>query len=259
MEKVKAKKHLGQHFLKDESIAKAIADTLNLEGYNDVLEIGPGMGVLTKYLLEKPINTYVIEIDTESVTYLDENFPKLKDKIISKDFLRYNVNEIFDGKQFAIIGNFPYNISTQIVFRTLEYRNQIPEFAGMFQKEVAERICSKKGSKVYGILSVLAQAFYDVEYLFTVDETVFIPPPKVKSGVMRMRRKENYTLPCSEKMLFTVVKMAFQQRRKTMRNSLKSLNLSDNLREDTIFDLRPEQLSVEQFIELTQKIEANAV
>jgi 16S rRNA (adenine1518-N6/adenine1519-N6)-dimethyltransferase len=259
MEKVKAKKHLGQHFLKDESIAKAIADTLNLEGYNDLLEIGPGMGVLTKYLLEKPVTTYVIEIDTESVTYLDENFPKLKDKIIAKDFLRYNINEIFEGKQFAIIGNFPYNISTQIVFRTLEYRSQIPEFAGMFQKEVAERICSKKGSKVYGILSVLAQAFYDVEYLFTVDETVFIPPPKVKSGVLRMRRKENFTLACNEKMLYTVVKMAFQQRRKTMRNSLKALNLSDNLRLDTIFDLRPEQLSVEQFIELTQKIEANAV
>ncbi len=259
MEKVKAKKHLGQHFLKDESIAKAIADSLNLEGYDDLLEIGPGMGVLTKYLLEKPVNTYVIEIDAESVTYLDENFPKLKDKIISKDFLRYNINETFEGKQFAIIGNFPYNISTQIVFRTLEFRNQIPEFAGMFQKEVAERICSKKGSKVYGILSVLSQAFYDVEYLFTVDETVFIPPPKVKSGVMRMRRKENYTLLCNEKMLFTVVKMAFQQRRKTMRNSLKSLNLSDNLREDKIFDLRPEQLSVEQFIELTQKIEANAI
>jgi 16S rRNA (adenine1518-N6/adenine1519-N6)-dimethyltransferase len=259
MEKVKAKKHLGQHFLKDESIAKAIADTLNLEGYDDVLEIGPGMGVLTKYLLEKPITTYVIEIDTESVAYLDANYPKLKDKIISKDFLKYNINEVFDGKQFAIIGNFPYNISTQIVFRTLEYRNQIPEFSGMFQKEVAERICSKKGSKVYGILSVLAQAFYDVEYLFTVDETVFDPPPKVKSGVMRMRRKENYSLPCSEKLLFTVVKTAFQQRRKTMRNSLKSLNLSDNLREEKIFDLRPEQLSVEQFIELTQKIEANAV
>jgi 16S rRNA (adenine1518-N6/adenine1519-N6)-dimethyltransferase len=259
MEKVKAKKHLGQHFLKDEAIAKSIADTLHLEGYNDVLEIGPGMGVLTKYLLEKPITTYVIEIDTESVTYLDANYPKLKDKIISKDFLKYNINEVFEGKQFAIIGNFPYNISTQIVFRTLEFRNQIPEFSGMFQKEVAERICSKKGSKVYGILSVLAQAFYDVDYLFTVDETVFDPPPKVKSGVMRMRRKQNYSLPCSEKLLFTVVKTAFQQRRKTMRNSLKSLNLSDNLREDTIFDLRPEQLSVEQFIELTQKIEANAV
>jgi 16S rRNA (adenine1518-N6/adenine1519-N6)-dimethyltransferase len=259
MEAVKAKKHLGQHFLKDESIAKAIADTVNLEGYNDILEIGPGMGVLTKYLLEKPITTFVIEIDTESVVYLDENFPKLKDKIISKDFLKYNINEIFEGKQFGIIGNFPYNISTQIVFRTLEYRSQIPEFSGMFQKEVAERICSKKGSKVYGILSVLAQAFYDVEYLFTVDETVFIPPPKVKSGVMRMRRKVDYSLPCGEKLFFTVVKTAFQQRRKTLRNSLKTLNLSDNLREDEVFNLRPEQLSVEQFIQLTQKIEADAV
>jgi len=259
MEKVKAKKHLGQHFLKDESIAKDIADTLNFEGYQDVLEIGPGMGVLTKYLLDKPLNTYVIEIDTESVTYLDENYPKLHGKIISKDFLKYNINEIFEGKQFAIIGNFPYNISTQIVFRALEYRNQIPEFAGMFQKEVAERICEKKGTKAYGILSVLVQAFYEAEYLFTVSEDVFIPPPKVKSGVLRLRRKENFTLPCSEKLFFTVVKTGFQQRRKTLRNSLKTLNLSDNLREDTIFDLRPEQLSVQDFIELTKKIEADAV
>jgi 16S rRNA (adenine1518-N6/adenine1519-N6)-dimethyltransferase len=259
MEKVKAKKHLGQHFLKDESIAKAIADTINLEGYDDVLEIGPGMGVLTKYLLDKPITTYVIEIDTESVDYLDANYPKLKDKIISKDFLRYDINEVFQGKQFAIIGNFPYNISTQIVFKTLELKHQIPEFAGMFQKEVAERICEKKGSKAYGILSVLAQAFYDVEYLFTVDENVFIPPPKVKSGVMRMRRKEDYSLPCSEKLFYTVVKTAFQQRRKTLRNSLKTLNLSDALREDLVFNLRPEQLNVAEFIALTQKIEADGI
>ncbi|OCB75378.1 16S rRNA (adenine(1518)-N(6)/adenine(1519)-N(6))-dimethyltransferase RsmA [Flavobacterium crassostreae] len=259
MEKVKAKKHLGQHFLKDESIAKAIADTINLQGYEEVLEIGPGMGVLTKYLLEKPINTYVIEIDTESVTYLDENYPKLKGKIISEDFLKYNINHVFDGRQFAIIGNFPYNISTQIVFKTLELKHQIPEFAGMFQKEVAERICEKKGSKAYGILSVLAQAFYEVEYLFTVDENVFIPPPKVKSGVMRMRRKADYSLPCSEKLFYTVVKTAFQQRRKTLRNSLKILNLSDALREDLVFNLRPEQLDVAAFIALTQKIEADAV
>ena len=259
MEKVKAKKHLGQHFFKDESIAKDIADTLNLKGYNDVLEIGPGMGVLTKYLLDKSVDTYVIEIDTESVTYLDENYPKLKDRIISKDFLKYNINDIFEGRQFAIIGNFPYNISTQIVFRTLEYRSQIPEFAGMFQKEVAQRICEKKGTKAYGILSVLVQAFYDAEYLFTVDENVFIPPPKVKSGVLRLRRKEDYSLPCSEKLFFTVVKTAFQQRRKTLRNSLKTLNLSDSLREDEVFNLRPEQLNVEQFIELTQKIEADGV
>ena len=259
MEKVKAKKHLGQHFLKDENIAQQIADTLSFEGYDDILEIGPGMGVLTKYLLEKPVNTYVIEIDTESVVYLDENYPKLKDRIISKDFLKYNINEIFEGKQFAIIGNFPYNISTQIVFRALEMRKQIPEFSGMFQKEVAERICSKKGSKVYGILSVLTQAFYEAEYLFTVHENVFNPPPKVKSGVLRLRRKANFNLPCDEKMFFTVVKTAFQQRRKTLRNSLKSFQLADNLKEDSIFDLRPEQLSVEQFIELTQKIEANAI
>lgn len=259
MDKVKAKKHLGQHFLKDESIAKDIADTLSLDGYDDVLEIGPGMGVLTKYMLDKPINTYVIEIDTESVAYLEANYPKLHGKIISKDFLKYNINEVFENKQFAIIGNFPYNISTQIVFRVLEFRDQIPEFSGMFQKEVAERICEKKGSKAYGILSVLAQAFYDTEYLFTVDENVFNPPPKVKSGVMRMRRKEDFSLPCGEKLFFTVVKTAFQQRRKTLRNSLKTLDLSDNLREDSIFDLRPEQLDVAQFIELTQKIEADGV
>lgn len=259
MDKVTAKKHLGQHFLNDESVAKNIADTLTLQGYKNVLEIGPGMGVLTKYLLEKPIDTHVIEIDTESVAYLDAHYPKLHGKILSKDFLKYNIKEVFNDEPFAIIGNFPYNISTQIVFRTLELRNQIPEFSGMFQKEVAERICSKKGSKVYGILSVLAQAFYDVEYLFTVDEHVFTPPPKVKSGVMRMIRKENYHLPCDEKLLYTVVKTAFNQRRKTMRNSLKSMNLSDKLREDSIFDLRPEQLSVEQFIALTQKIGADGV
>ncbi|HEU4495570.1 MAG TPA: 16S rRNA (adenine(1518)-N(6)/adenine(1519)-N(6))-dimethyltransferase RsmA [Flavobacterium sp.] len=259
MEKVKAKKHLGQHFLNDESIAKDIANTLSLNGYENILEIGPGMGVLTKYLLEKPITAYVIEIDNESVAYLDANYPKLQGHIISKDFLKYDISEIFKDSQFAIIGNFPYNISTQIVFKTLELRRQIPEFSGMFQKEVAERICEKKGTKAYGILSVLVQAFYEAEYLFTVHENVFSPPPKVKSGVLRLRRKENFTLPCSEKLFFTVVKTGFQQRRKTLRNSLKSLNLSDNLREDAIFGLRPEQLDFEQFIALTQKIEADAV
>ncbi|NHN27142.1 16S rRNA (adenine(1518)-N(6)/adenine(1519)-N(6))-dimethyltransferase RsmA [Flavobacterium jejuense] len=256
---VKAKKHLGQHFLTDESVAQNIANTLSFTGYKKVLEIGPGMGVLTKYLLEKPIETNVIEIDTESVTYLEENYPKLHGHIISKDFLRYDLNEVFNNEQFAIIGNFPYNISTQIVFKTLEMRNQIPEFSGMFQKEVAQRICEKKGSKVYGILSVLTQAFYDAEYLFTVDEHVFDPPPKVKSGVLRLTRKKNYELPCDEKLFFSVVKQAFNQRRKTMRNSLKSMINSDNLKEDSIFDLRPEQLSYEQFIELTQKIAADGV
>ena len=256
---VRAKKHLGQHFLKDESVAKNIADTLSYKGYKKILEIGPGMGVLTKYLLEKPIETNVIEIDTESVAYLEENYPKLHGHIISKDFLRYNLNEVFKNEQFAIIGNFPYNISTQIVFKTLEMRNQIPEFSGMFQKEVAQRICEKKGSKIYGILSVLTQAFYDAGYLFTVDEHVFDSPPKVKSGVLRLTRKENYELPCDEKLFFSVVKQAFGQRRKTMRNSLKSMINSDNLKEDSIFDLRPEQLSYEQFIALTQKIAADGV
>jgi 16S rRNA (adenine1518-N6/adenine1519-N6)-dimethyltransferase len=256
---VKAKKHLGQHFLTDESIASAIADTLAFDGYDNILEIGPGMGVLTKYLLEKPTTTYVIEIDTESVDYLNTHYPKLHGKIISKDFLKYNINEVFEGKPFAIIGNFPYNISTQIVFKCLELRHQVLEFSGMFQKEVAERICEKKGTKAYGILSVLVQAFYEAEYLFTVPPNVFNPPPKVNSGVLRLRRKENFTLPCNEKLFFSVVKIGFQQRRKTLRNSLKSFALSDNLKEDTIFDLRPEQLTVEQFIELTQKIEANAV
>lgn len=259
MEKVKAKKHLGQHFLNDENIAQKIADSLTLEGYQNVLEIGPGMGVLTKYLLEKPITTYVIEIDAESVTYLQNHYPKLDGKIISKDFLKYNLSEVLGTEPFAIIGNFPYNISSQIVFKTLELRNQIPEFSGMFQKEVAERICEKKGSKTYGILSVLTQAFYEAEYLFTVSEHVFTPPPKVKSGVLRLKRKENYQLPCDEKLFFNVVKTAFNQRRKTLRNSLKTYQLSDNLKEDSIFDLRPEQLSVEQFIELTQKIAANGV
>ena len=259
MEKVKAKKHLGQHFLNDENIAQKIADSLSLSGYQNILEIGPGMGVLTKYLLEKPVTTFVIEIDTESVDYLQKHYPKLEGKIISKDFLKYNLSEVMGTEPYAIIGNFPYNISTQIVFKTLELRHQIPEFSGMFQKEVAQRICEKKGTKAYGILSVLTQAFYEAECLFTVSEHVFIPPPKVKSGVLRLRRKENYSLPCDEKLFFTVVKTAFNQRRKTLRNSLKTYQLSDSLKEDSIFDLRPEQLSVEQFIELTLKIAADGV
>ncbi|RKE98618.1 16S rRNA (adenine(1518)-N(6)/adenine(1519)-N(6))-dimethyltransferase RsmA [Ichthyenterobacterium magnum] len=252
---VKAKKHLGQHFLNDETIAEQIADSLMLKGYKHVLEIGPGMGVLTKYLLKKDITTHVIEIDTESVEYLKANYLNLASRIIEKDFLKYDLNEVFKEEPFAIIGNFPYNISTQIVFKTLEMRQQIPEFSGMFQKEVAQRICSKEGSKVYGILSVLTQAFYKAEYLFTVPPTVFNPPPKIDSGVLRLTRKENYTLPCDEKLFFKVVKTAFQQRRKTLRNSLKTFHLSDILREDVIFGKRPEQLNVEQFIELTTLIE----
>ena len=256
---VKAKKHLGQHFLEDETIAEQIADSLSLSGYKNVLEIGPGMGVLTKYLLKKATTTYVIEIDTESVEYLQANYLNLAPRIIEKDFLKYDLNEVFKGEPLAIIGNFPYNISTQIVFKTLAMRNQIPEFSGMFQKEVAQRICSKEGSKIYGILSVLTQAFYDAEYLFTVPPSVFNPPPKVDSGVLRLTRKENYSLPCDEALFFKVVKAGFQQRRKTLRNSLKTFNLSDNLKANLIFGKRPEQLSVLEFIELTTLIQNDIV
>lgn len=258
MEKVRAKKHLGQHFLTDESVAQRIADALTYEGYDKVLEVGPGMGVLTKYLLEKPTETFVVEIDTESVQYLEKHYTKLHNHIIAEDFLKYNIHKVFGEEEFAIIGNFPYNISTQIVFRALELREKVVEFAGMFQKEVAERICEKKGSKAYGILSVLCQAFYEVEYLFTVSEHVFSPPPKVKSGVMRMVRKKDFHLPCNEKLFYTVVKTAFNQRRKTMRNSLKSM-LSDELKEQEIFNMRPEQLDYSEFIEITKNIEAYGV
>ena len=254
---VKPKKYLGQHFLNDEMIAQQIADALTLEGYKDVLEIGPGMGVLTKYILKKPITTYAIEIDPESVEYLQANFLNFAPRIIQENVLKYDFSSVFGTRPFAIIGNFPYNISTQIVFKTLENRDQVPEFAGMFQKEVAQRICEKEGSKVYGILSVLVQAFYEAEYLFTVPPSVFVPPPKVESGVLRLTRKADYSLPCDEKLFFRVVKSAFQQRRKTLRNSLKTYNLSDNLKANTIFDQRPEQLSVKAFVELTLAIETD--
>jgi len=256
---VRAKKHLGQHFLKDEEVAENIANTLTFDGYKNVLEIGPGMGVLTKYLVEKDIDIIAMELDPESVVYLDEHYKNKNLQVIPADFLKYDLTGFFNGEAYAITGNFPYNISTQIVFKTLEWRDQIPEFTGMFQKEVAKRICEKEGSKTYGIMSVLVQAFYDAEYLFTVPPTVFNPPPKVESGVLRLTRKEDYSLPCNEKMLFKVVKTAFQQRRKTLRNSLKVFNLSDKLKEDTIFGQRPEQLSVAEFIVLTQKLENDAI
>ena len=256
---VKAKKHLGQHFLKDENVASNIADTLSYSGYDHVLEIGPGMGVLTKYLLQKPIDVHVIEIDTESVAYLDEHYPRLHGKIHEKDFLKHDLSALFGQEQFGIIGNFPYNISTQIVFKMLELREFIPEFSGMFQKEVAQRICEKEGSKTYGILSVLVQAFYEAEYLFTVPPSVFNPPPKVDSGVLRLTRKEDFSLPCNEKLFFRVVKTAFQQRRKTLRNSLKVFDLPDDIKEDSIFGQRPEQLSFDRFVELTQLIEPHAI
>ena len=250
---VRPKKYLGQHFLTDQNIAKNITATLSGTGYSTVLEIGPGMGMLTQYLLQHSYSTHVIEIDTESIDYLKTNVSELENRIIEGDFLKLDLTEYFDD-QVAIIGNFPYNISSQILFRVIEQRHLVPEFAGMFQKEVAERICEKPGSKAYGILSVLTQAFYTPEYLFNVSRFVFDPPPKVASGVIRLRRKEKQELPCDTALFFRVVKTAFQQRRKTLRNSLKSFGLSPSLKEDSIFDERPERLSVSDFVQLTQKI-----
>lgn len=265
---VKAKKYLGQHFLKDETIAKQIADTLSFEGYRNVLEIGPGTGVLTKYLLQNEIDLVAMDLDSESVTYLNQSFslehPEILGNnstfnVLEADFLKYDLSSLFAAEPFAITGNFPYNISTQIVFKMLEWRHQIPEFSGMFQKEVAARICAKEGNKTYGILSVLAQAYYDATYLFTVSPEVFDPPPKVQSGVLRLTRKENFNLECDEKLFYRIVKTAFNQRRKTLRNSLKSFELSDILKEDAIFDQRPEQLAVADFIGLTKKIANDSI
>ncbi len=253
---VKAKKHLGQHFLTDLNIAKRISDALELETEMPVLEVGPGMGVLTQFLLQnEKYNTSVVEIDHESVEYLRIHYPQLN--IIEGDFLRLKLEELYD-KPFCVIGNFPYNISSQIFFKVLEYRNQIPVCVGMIQKEVAERLAEPPGSKTYGILSVLLQAYYDIEYLFTVHEHVFNPPPKVKSAVIRMKRNNRTSLDCDERLFTTVVKTAFNQRRKQLRNSLKILIPKDSaLFSLPIMDERPERLSVDQFIELTQQI-ANA-
>ena len=265
---VKAKKHLGQHFLNDEDTAKNIANSLSGVGYDTVLEIGPGMGVLTKYLLESEAQINVIEIDRDSVAYLNNDFKNehvnldttnAKFKIIEGDFLKQDVPTFFNKKQVAIIGNYPYNISSQIIFKAIENREYIPELSGMFQKEVAKRIAEKEGSKVYGIISVLTQAFYDVEYLFTVPPSVFNPPPKVDSGVIRLIRKKDFSLPVDEKLFFRVVKTAFNQRRKMLRSSLKSFKLSDTLKEDAIFAMRPEQLSVSEFIKLTHKIATDVI
>lgn len=264
MSPVKAKKHLGQHFLTDESVAKRIGETLTGKGYDNVVEIGPGTGVLTKHLLGNPINLVALDLDTESIEYLKESFvlehaAKINKttsfKVLEADFLKSDMKALFKGQEFAITGNFPYNISSQIVFKAIENRELVPEFTGMFQKEVAQRICEKEGSKAYGVISILTQAFYDAEYLFTVGPEVFNPPPKVDSGVLRLRRKENYTLPCSEKLFISVVKTAFNMRRKTLRNGLKSFALPKEETEKELFTKRPEQLSVETFINLTLMIE----
>jgi 16S rRNA (adenine1518-N6/adenine1519-N6)-dimethyltransferase len=253
MDKVRAKKSLGQHFLKDKSVARRVADSLTGEGYDAVLEIGPGMGVLTSFLMERNFADFrVVEIDRESVSYLKGTFPELKN-IIEGDFLKIDAGAVFPGK-FAVVGNFPYNISSQILFRVLENRDRVEEVTGMFQKEVADRICTGPGSKTYGILSVLVQAFYDTKYLFTVSENVFSPPPKVKSAVIRLRRNSVKELGCNEELFFRVVKGCFNQRRKTLRNSVRASFpvVSDN---NPVLGLRPEQLSVQQFVELTDWIE----
>lgn len=257
MGKVRAKKSLGQHFLKDKAIARRISDSLSGSGYDSVLEIGPGMGILTMFLLERKFGDFrVIEIDNESIYYLQTNFPELSN-LIKGDFLKMDIDYIFPGK-FGIIGNFPYNISTQILFKVLDHRNKIVEVTGMLQKEVAERICAGPGSKTYGILSVFIQAFYDTEYLFTVSENVFSPPPKVKSGVIRLRRNKVQFLNCDEKLFFRVVKASFNQRRKTLRNSVRS---AFQLKSEDYPELymRPEQLSVDQFIKLTNWISENKI
>ncbi len=256
MRSVKAKKHLGQHFLKEPAFAQKIAEALSGNGYNHVLEIGPGMGVLTQFLLKEKYETTVVELDRESVEYLYAAYPQLSQRIISGDFMKLNLGELFKGKPFALVGNYPYNISSQIVFNMIANREYIPEMAGMFQKEVAERIAAPHGSKTYGIISVLTQAYYDAEYLFTVPEGAFNPPPKVKSGVIRLTRKDPFHLTVDEKLFSQVVKAGFNQRRKTLRNALKSLTLNSEIEKVPFLDKRAEQLSVQQFIELTEAIQS---
>lgn len=252
MQQVRPKKFLGQHFLTDLSVAQRIAETISA---GRVLEIGPGMGVLTQYLLKnKDIDLTAIELDRESVAYLQEWYPELH--LIEGDFLKLDLADLYPEGEFCVIGNYPYNISSQIFFKVLEYKDRIPVCSGMIQKEVAERIASKPGKKAYGILSVLLQAYYDIEYLFTVNENVFAPPPKVKSAVVRLTRNRRQELGCDEQLFKQVVKTAFNQRRKQMRNSLMSLVGKDNpLLSDPVFTKRPEQLSVEEFIQLTNLID----
>ena len=254
MQKVRAKKNLGQHFLKDQNIAADIANGFTCDAPSLILEIGPGMGILTRHLLRRPnADVRVVEIDSESVEYLKAEMPELNDRIIEGDFLKLDLPSLFD-QPIAIAGTFPYNISSQILFKIIENRQMIPQMVGMFQKEVAERVASAPGSKVYGILSVLLQAYYDIDYLFTVHEHVFDPPPKVKSGVIRLVRNNVKHLPCNEQLFTQIVKTSFNQRRKTLSNSLKPI-LKDAKLDLPVFRQRPEQLNVSEFVELTNIIE----
>ena len=255
MKSVRPKKYLGQHFLKDLNIAEDIADTVDLIPDIPILEVGPGMGVLTQFLLKKERPVKAVDLDTESIEYLKGAFPLLANDIIEADFLAMDLTELFQGKPFVLIGNYPYNISSQIFFKMLDYRHLIPLCSGMIQKEVAERIASKPGKKAYGILSVLIQAWYDVDYLFTVSEKVFNPPPKVKSAVITIKRNDRKDLGCSEKLFKQVVKTTFNQRRKTLRNSIKPiLGKNSPITQDEIFTKRPEQLTVEEFIYITNLV-----
>jgi 16S rRNA (adenine1518-N6/adenine1519-N6)-dimethyltransferase len=254
---VRAKKHLGQHFLKDETIALDIVKSLKHSTYNKVLEVGPGMGVLTKYLLaETSIETHIIDIDWDSIAYLKEKYPSLNDRIIEGDFLKLDLDSMFNNEQFGVIGNFPYNISTEILFKILDHKNQVPEVVGMFQKEVAERIAAKPKNKTYGITSVLLQAFYDIEYLFTVDGDKFNPPPKVKSAVIRLTRNSVQQLDCNEKLFKQVVKAGFNQRRKTLRNSIRAFKLKPEFLNHKYLTQRAEELSVADFVALANMIES---
>jgi 16S rRNA (adenine1518-N6/adenine1519-N6)-dimethyltransferase len=255
MSLVRAKKHLGQHFLTDKNIAGKIVNGLvHTDQYKQVLEVGPGMGILTDILLAREdLETYMIDIDVESYNFLKDKYPQVGERLINGDFLKLDLQTVFPGK-FAIIGNFPYNISSQILFKILEHRSQVVEMVGMFQKEVAERCASKEGSKEYGILSVLIQAYYDIEYLFSVKPGTFNPPPKVNSGVIRLTRNNTVELPCDEKLFWRTVKGGFNQRRKTLRNALSGTISKDRMDDHPFFDKRAEQLSVADFVTLTQHL-----
>lgn len=259
MNKVKPKKNLGQHFLTDLNIAQRIADTVDACPTIPILEVGPGMGVLTQYLMQKSRELKVVEIDSESVTYLNEHFSVMKKNIIGEDFLRMDLSKVFDGRQFVLTGNYPYDISSQIFFKMLDYKDIIPCCTGMIQREMAQRIASEPGRKAYGIISVLIQAWYNVEYLFTVDENVFNPPPKVKSAVIRMTRNQVTDLGCNEKLFKRLVKTVFNQRRKMLRVSLRQMFHKDQINKEfisqEIMTKRPEQLYVDQFVDLTNQVE----